>query len=780
MKKPASRTAPVDGLERLSSQPFLTDDQRAVLDATLAKKQTTAAPEVAATAGSLTAIEPSVLLARSPSGGRAAPHPAPQQTKREAAHDRHLQRRGKGLGRTKKSGAGGRFTWGGLLAEEEGQGLVALDRRDPNYDSEEESVRRAELAYWRDAAGADVQRFKAGVNSALEEYYDTADPLEVAACLADLDQPQYGWWFVKRALQLGLDGHDHQRELTSVLLAALTGEALTAADVERGFREAAAQLEDTSLDVPNAPELLALFACRAVVDDALPPAFLRGLAPEAADDGAPSATTRFRLSRCWGTGHRFDLDESKAALGRMLDEYAASRDAAEVRALLQQLGLPFFHHELVKQALVRAIDAEREEPWAGLLRSLAEAGAVSGTQMAKGFQRVAEGLADLELDAPLARRTLEALARRAEAEGWLDKGESGAGDGVSQTFPTTSITTANGHAPSRSPSQPATPTSSVAEFKRRSKTLLLEYFDAGDRDEVARTLREWGDPGFGHLFVKLAATLALDHKDRERELVSELLAALVPGTISQAEACRGFQALLAQAEELSLDVPDAEPLLALFLGRAVVDEVIPPRFLTEMLRDQQRQAVAGEGEKSKGSEESAGGEPASPLSVTSPRASSIIRALRPLRAGVRVVEHTRAHLAARHSAERLQTCWHQRVESTAQLALAMRDIVAEYLSSRDAVEAERCLADLSVPHFLHEFVVRALLGACALRENEAPIVELLDLLSGTGLLTETQMVLGFSRVERDMEDLKLDYPLAPEILPDLKAIAAEHKWVPAA
>ena len=45
---------------------------------------------------------------------------------------------------------------------------------------------------------------------------------------------------------------------------------------------------------------------------------------------------------------------------------------------------------------------------------------------------------------------------------------------------------------------------------------------------------------------------------------------------------------------------------------------------------------------------------------------------------------------------------------------------------------------------------------------------------------QTQMVLGFSRVERDMEDLKLDYPLAPEILPDLKAIAAEHKWVPAA
>lgn len=35
----SSRTAPVDGLERMSSQPILTEDQRATLDAALAKRQ---------------------------------------------------------------------------------------------------------------------------------------------------------------------------------------------------------------------------------------------------------------------------------------------------------------------------------------------------------------------------------------------------------------------------------------------------------------------------------------------------------------------------------------------------------------------------------------------------------------------------------------------------------------------------------------------------------------------------------------------------------------------
>ena len=37
-----------------------------------------------------------------------------------------------GTGRTKKSGAGGKFTWGGVLADED---AAPPDRGDPNYDS---------------------------------------------------------------------------------------------------------------------------------------------------------------------------------------------------------------------------------------------------------------------------------------------------------------------------------------------------------------------------------------------------------------------------------------------------------------------------------------------------------------------------------------------------------------------------------------------------------------------------------------------------------------------
>lgn len=45
----------------------------------------------------------------------------------------------------------------------------------------------------------------------------------------------------------------------------------------------------------------------------------------------------------------------------------------------------------------------------------------------------------------------------------------------------------------------------------------------------------------------------------------------------------GFSRLLAAADDLVLDIPEAVHLLSLFLGRAIVDEVLPPAFLASCL-----------------------------------------------------------------------------------------------------------------------------------------------------------------------------------------------------
>lgn len=130
-----------------------------------------------------------------------------------------------GSGRAKKGGSGGKYTWGGLLEDEESGATDAVtDRRDPNYDSGEDGDDASQHVFWRDAARSEVAAFKAGVTAALAEFYGTGDLTEVAACLRDLGSPQYGYWVVKRAVVGALDRHDREREMTSVLLAALHGE----------------------------------------------------------------------------------------------------------------------------------------------------------------------------------------------------------------------------------------------------------------------------------------------------------------------------------------------------------------------------------------------------------------------------------------------------------------------------------------------------------------------------------------------------------------------------
>jgi hypothetical protein len=52
--------------------------------------------------------------------------------------------------------------------------------------------------------------------------------------------------------------------------------------------------------------------------------------------------------------------------------------------------------------------------------------------------------------------------------------------------------------------------------------------------------------------------------------------------LSTDQVAAGFVRLLSAADDLVLDCPDVVHLLALFLGRAIVDEVLPPAFLTQV------------------------------------------------------------------------------------------------------------------------------------------------------------------------------------------------------
>ncbi|KAL4858246.1 Programmed cell death protein 4 [Chlorella vulgaris] len=725
MRKPGNL-----GGERPSPS-FLTPEQREALDAALSKKRAEQ-PAPAPAAPVAAALNGGEEAAVKPQLGK-NPHSEGMKTKRDLQHDHHLNRKGKGTGRVKKSGAGGKYTWGAQLLSDGDE--EAVDVNDPNYDSGTDESR---LVSFHEERSTQIAVFKRAVAMLLEEYFNSGDMHEAAVSLQELDHPEFGHYFVKRALATALDKHGREREMTSVLLSSLYNEVIVPSQVRKGFMAAIESLEDLKLDVPDVVEQLALFICRAVVDDVLPPAFVARI------DGPPGSLHAElqhkcslhlgakhyteRLLRCWGSGAGFKFDETKESIRNMLQEYAASGDKEEVARILRDLAVPFFHHEFVKQALVRGLEDANQEPWLALLAQLNDSGEVSISQMTKargaGFQRVADNLHDTELDNPQARERFEAVTSAAVAGGWIEDGFTGS---------PTSASTGNGDA-NGSASAPFHP--SVQAFKASALDIVREYFDSGDCGEVGQRLVELDEPGFHNIFVKHAIQLAMDRKDREREMVSALLPSLVPSVVSRDQAGMGFTRLLAGADDLSLDIPDAAHLLELFLGRAIVDEVLPPRFLAESVPH-----------------------------------------LEPDSMGIAVVQQTGTMLSAKHAAERFDACWHGGLATIEALRAEMDSLLREYLSSGDFTEAERCLQNLSVPHFHHDFVARSLLAAVEHEGQAGKVLGLLKQLADSGEVTQTQMAKGFGRIDSRLADVALDLPRAPELFQQYRHQALEQGWL---
>lgn len=69
---------------------------------------------------------------------------------------------------------------------------------------------------------------------------------------------------------------------------------------------------------------------------------------------------------------------------------------------------------------------------------------------------------------------------------------------------------------------------------------------------------------------------------REHEMAANLLSRLYHEVIQADQMQKGFRNLLASVDDLKLDVPAAEDDLALFLARAVVDDILPPAFLQKV------------------------------------------------------------------------------------------------------------------------------------------------------------------------------------------------------
>ncbi|KAL3642282.1 Peptide chain release factor 1, mitochondrial [Castilleja foliolosa] len=635
--------------------------------------------------------------------------------------------------RVKKDGAGGKGSWGNILDTD---GESFLDRNDPNYDSGEDPCYPCKLVVT--TVSDPLDDYKKAVVSLIEEYFSAGDVEVAISDLRELGSSEYHPYFIKRLVSIAMDRHDKEKEMASVLLSALYADVINAPHISQGFYMLLESADDLAVDILDAVDILALFIARAVVDDILPPVFItraRKMLPETskgfqvlqtADKSYLSAPHHAELvERRWGGSTHFTVDNVKKKIADLLREYVVSGDISEACRCIRQLGVSFFHHEVVKRALVLAMEIQTAEPLIqNLLKEATEEGLISSSQMTKGFSRLAESLDDLTLDIPSAKKLYQSIVPKAISGGWLDASfvKSSSEDGVKLDENE----------------------DKMRRYKKEVVSIIHEYFHSDDIPELIWSLEDLAMPEYNPIFLKRLITLAMDRKNREKEMASVLLSALHIEIFTTDDIVNGFVLLLESAEDTALDILDASNELAFFLARwisfnltrAVIDDVLAPLNLEE-----------------------------------------IAIMLPPNCSGSETVSMARSLIAARHAGERILRCWGGGSGWAVEDAKdKIQKLLEEYESGGVVSEACQCIRDLGMPFFNHEVVKKALVMAME-KKNDDRMFELLHECFSEGLITINQMTKGFTRVKEGLDDLALDIPKAKEKFELYAEHARESGWL---
>jgi len=277
----------------------------------------------------------------------------------------------------------------------------------------------------------------------------------------------------------------------------------------------------------------------------------------------------------------------------------------------------------------------------------------------------------------------------------------------------------------------------LSAYKRKIEPLISEYFVHGDVGEILRSLQEVDAPEYSYEFVKRLVNMSFDKTDRERELSSKLFVSAYPDMLSSNMIGKGFERLFELIDEIEVDVPVARDMLATYLARAVVDEVLPPSFLSD------------------------------------PVVCNL---------GGDIVDQAKRMLSRDHGGALLEKVWGpgdgRPVE---ELKVAVDMLLQEYLLSGDIDEGCRCIKELGSPHFNYEVVKRAVVQSLDKPEiKRAEMSALLKALNERDQLSTQQAVKGFNRLYAIMSDLVLDTPTASSIIAEFTAQAIADGILPAA
>lgn len=303
----------------------------------------------------------------------------------------------------------------------------ALDRGDPNYDSEDDGyagfhqqVKPRNTRAWGEAIVGDAKMtltaYKKEITPIISEYLNTGEIDDALVRIESIGAPEYSYEFVKRGVNMSFDKNDRERERMSKLLSAGYPDTFSSSTIGKGFERLFEMVDEIEKDCPTCRDMLSTYLARCVVDEVLPPSFLsdavvRNLGGEIVEYSKRLLSRDHagaKLERIWGPGDGRPVEEMKVAVDQLLSEYLVSSDLEEAACCIKELNAPEFFHEVVKRAITHVVDKSQEQQQAmsNLLLFLVEKDMLTQAQAVKGFKRLFDRVDDLVLDAPNARQVL--------------------------------------------------------------------------------------------------------------------------------------------------------------------------------------------------------------------------------------------------------------------------------------------------------------------------------------------------------------------------------------
>lgn len=99
------------------------------------------------------------------------------------------------------------------------------------------------------------------------------------------------------------------------------------------------------------------------------------------------------------------------------------------------------------------------------------------------------------------------------------------------------------------------------EFFKLAEPIVLEYYEHGDTHEVAVSFDEILTGPLRPYVTSVVVEISMDHKDSQREMTSVLISDLYGRVITGKDIEKGFEILLDNLPDLTLDTPDAPTIL---------------------------------------------------------------------------------------------------------------------------------------------------------------------------------------------------------------------------